>query len=142
MTALPGSTADKANAQSALFSGLVKQVLDMQTFFGALPQDVDDLCRLMYSVTNDSENSILDWLRGCDRAEKLPRYDVACHGTRFEVGDLSPRAFTERLIWIVENQHGVWRLTCVSGGFRSGASIRGLILARDEDAVHYRLRWS
>lgn len=135
---LSGSVASKANGLTGdVYGSLVRQTMGMHDFLGAMPQNVDNLCRLLYVHGEVNKDGLPDWLRGCDRVWKLPRYNPTCDGTCFELSELSlsTDATVERLIWIVENQHGAWRVI-------GNPSVRSLILARDEDAVHYRLRWS
>jgi hypothetical protein len=105
---------------------MFKAFSELEKFFGAPFGKVD--IRLRQIVINGYRP---DWLRNAPKLKDLPRNSDFKDGTGFHIGDLSPDALTERLVWVIDTLDGEWYL-----------GKKHLYLKIDTDIVYYRLRWA
>jgi hypothetical protein len=73
-----------------------------------------------------------DWLQGRHKLNLLPRWKEDCEHCVGMRQRWSPSEVGARLVWVVEELHGGWKLS----------SPEGFHFETDSDAVYFKMRWS
>jgi len=102
---------------------------EFEDFFGAPPQDVEPIPRMIWQMYRVRRTTWPDWLRHCRKISDLPRYNDGAMETRGIIAPMTVSGRAEHIIWIIEHLQGPW---CADG-------LLHFHFTNDVDRVIYRL---
>jgi hypothetical protein len=105
----------------------VDNACEMVEYFGSYLHNVNTIL-LRIGLREDRPG----WLQGKPRLADLDRWSETLEGSTVGLPrHVKPNALGDRIIWIVEELHGQWKL-----------GTTGFVFEDVHEALHFKLRWS